>query len=84
MGSAEDKDQSGNHDPWFRAPAVRCPYSPSVVADGHSHAFGPPAAQAIFADLVAHPAVAAQTESKLRIARSRSRQKRGPPISFFL
>jgi hypothetical protein len=38
----------------------------------------------IFADLTSQPAAIAQTESKLRISRNRSRQKRGPPNTFFL
>ncbi|RXH57349.1 hypothetical protein GRAN_0659 [Granulicella sibirica] len=33
----------------------------------------------LFASLMTHPAGVAQTESKWRISRDRSRQKRGPP-----
>lgn len=57
-----------------------CPYCPKAMpAAQHSPASLTPAA-AIFAALVSHPADAAQTLAKLRIARDRSRQKRGPPL----
>jgi hypothetical protein len=42
----------------------------------------PPASQAFFASIVTHPAVQPQTEARQRISFSRSRQKRGPPISL--
>jgi hypothetical protein len=66
-------------DPHMQAPPEKCPYYPASVAVFHGNAFVPPTAQVIFAGLIAHPAVVAQTESKLRISRERSRQKRGPP-----
>lgn len=57
-----------------------CPYCPKAMpAAQHSPASLTPAA-AIFAEVVSHPATAAQTLAKLRIARDRSRQKRGPPL----
>jgi len=40
------------------------------------------APQAFFALIVSHPAVQPQTEARQRISFSRSRQKRGPPISL--
>ena len=40
------------------------------------------ASQAFFASIVSHPAVRAQTEARQRVSFSRSRQKRGPPISL--
>ena len=39
----------------------------------------PVQADGLFASLMTHPAGVAQTESKWRISRDRSRQKRGPP-----
>ncbi len=58
----------------------RCPYCPAGNVGAAHGDFGVVAAgAAIFAGLVSHPSVAAQTESKWRIARDRSRQKRGPP-----
>jgi hypothetical protein len=56
-----------------------CPFSPKAMpAAQHAPASLLPAA-AFFAEIVSHPAVVAQTLTKLRIARDRSRQKRGPP-----
>lgn len=74
--------QSASSDPHMQAPQEKCPYYPASVVALHGNALAPPVAQAVFAGLIAHPAVAAQTESKLRISRSRSRQKRGPPALF--
>jgi Protein of unknown function (DUF2946) len=84
MENMAEHSQSTSRDPQFQVPAEKCPYCPAAVAVVHDNAFVPPTAQAIFAALVAHPAVVAQTESKLRISRSRSRQKRGPPASLSL
>ncbi len=57
----------------------QCPFYPRVVATTHADVLSPTLAASIFAGLVSHPAGSAQTESKWRIARDRSRQKRGPP-----
>jgi hypothetical protein len=57
----------------------KCPYSPAVLSVHTSNPYTLQPAQAIYAGLMAHPAVIAQTESKLRISLIRSRQKRGPP-----
>ena len=82
MMSMAERSLRASHDPQFQAPAEKCPYCPTAIAVVHGNTFVPPTAQAIFASLIAHPAVAAQTESKLRISRDRSRQKRGPPTLF--
>lgn len=66
-------------DPRWSAPPERCPFAPAAIASLHPASFAPPLAQSIYAGLVSHPAGAPQTESKLRIAASRSRGKRGPP-----
>ena len=70
--------------PTFNPSPEKCPYFPGSIAVVHDEVFSVPTAQAIFAELVAHPAVAAQTESKLRISRGCARQKRGPPVSSSL
>jgi hypothetical protein len=70
--------------PVFSTPSEGCPYCPASVAIVHVNVFAPSVAQAVFAGLIAHPAVVPQTESKLQISRSRSRQKRGPPSSLSL
>jgi hypothetical protein len=82
MMSMTERSQLASRDPQFQAPAEKCPYCPIAMAVAHRSTFVPPTAQAVFAGLVAHPAVAAQTESKLRISHNRSRQKRGPPAIF--
>jgi hypothetical protein len=84
MENMAERSQSASRDSQFQAPAEKCPYCPASVAVIHGDAFVPPTSQAVFAALIAHPAVVAQTESKLRISRNRSRQKRGPPASFSL
>jgi hypothetical protein len=82
--SLGERAQSGDRTPQFGAPVEKCPYCPAAIAVVHGDTFGPPPSQAIFAGLIAHPVVAAQTESKLRISRNRSRQKRGPPATIAL
>jgi len=57
----------------------RCPYGSQSVPGGLHPDWSLRSSAAIFAGVVAHPAVAAQTESKRRISADRSRQKRGPP-----
>jgi hypothetical protein len=70
--------------PTFNGSAEKCPYCPRAIAVVHDEAFSVPAAEAVHAELIAHPAVAAQTESKLRVSFGRARQKRGPPVSYSL
>jgi len=76
--------QLAHLDPQFAPPVKKCPYCPASVVSFHSNALAAPAAQAIFAELVSHPASTAQTESKWRIAHDRARQKRGPPAQPLL
>lgn len=78
----------GSHDAsaetQMRAKAEKCPMYPlASVAVPHDLAT-PPSSRTIVASLVSHPTGTAQTESKWRVSRYRSRQKRGPPASFFL
>jgi hypothetical protein len=78
-----ERGQLASHVPQFRAPVDMCPYYPaSVVPFHHPNPFTASTGSSIFAALVSHPAVTAQTQSKWRISRDRSRQKRGPPVSF--
>ncbi len=59
--------------------ASRCPFCPRAVVAAHVDVMAARAADGLDAALVSHPSCVAQTESKWRIARDRSRQKRGPP-----
>jgi hypothetical protein len=68
----------------FSAPPGKCPFYPAPIAIVHGNVVAVSTAQAVYAGLIAHPAVVAQTESKLRISLGRSRQKRGPPVSYSL
>jgi hypothetical protein len=62
------------------APLEKCPYCPSMLTAQHSHdMLFVSSAQAVFASFGNPAAAVAQTESKRRISRDRSRQKRGPP-----
>jgi hypothetical protein len=58
-----------------------CPACPGTAAASNQ---GPVAvlrnSAAIFAGLVSHPSIQPQTEARYRVAFSRSRQKRGPPV----
>lgn len=66
----------------LQAPLKKCPYYPVSPSVFHQSQFGIAPSQIIFAELLSHPAVHAQLQSKQRISRSRSRQKRGPPSLF--
>jgi len=70
--------------PTLRAPVEKCPYYPASVFVSSHVDLGFAPAMATYAGLVSHPAVHAQTESMWRIARDRSRQKRGPPALSLL
>ena len=64
---------------WFSAPVERCPFLPRVVQAAHTDAMALVGSAGPLEALMSHPASVARTESKWRIARDRSRQKRGPP-----
>jgi len=82
-GSAGQASLTQYASPSFNGSPEKCPYFPRSIAVVHG-AFSVPTAQAVYAGLIAHPAVAAQTESKLRISLGRARQKRGPPVASSL
>ena len=80
--SLAERQQTATHAPQWQTPLDRCPYCPASVAPAHPDPLtGPEASEAIYAGIVSHPANTPQTESKWRIARDRSRQKRGPPAA---
>jgi hypothetical protein len=61
----------------------KCPNYPLAPATpAFSNAVALSSTQVFFASIVKHPAIHAQTEALQRIAFSRSRQKRGPPVLF--
>lgn len=57
----------------------RCPYGSKSLPGTPHPDWSLSTSAAIFAGVVAHPSVAPQTESQLRVSEDRSRQKRGPP-----
>jgi hypothetical protein len=82
MGMASVSN-SGKTQAGFATVTDRCPYgSQSAPATPHS-AWSLDPSSAIFAGILAHPAIAPQTESRRRISADRSRQKRGPPAAVF-
>ncbi|WP_432432202.1 hypothetical protein [Granulicella arctica] len=79
LRSTADRAGSAQAGPQFSAPVEKCPYCPRAVMPTHPDVMSPAALSSVFAALASHSACIAQTESKWRIARDRSRQKRGPP-----
>ena len=68
-----------------RGPGLRekCPNFPGVTAiPALSNTILLNAAQVFFSGIVKHPVIHPQTEARQRISFSRSRQKRGPPVSL--
>ena len=80
--SMTERSQISRQGDGFAAIPERCPYCPGVVTATHADWLTAPTGEAIFAGLVSHPASEAQTESKRRVSRDRSRQKRGPPSTL--
>ena len=79
MTSLEGQAPSASTKPTLRAPQEKCPYYPASVFVSPHMDLGLAPSVATYAGIVSHPAVHAQTESKWRVARDRSRHKRGPP-----
>jgi len=77
--SMAERAQSAGGERAFRLPPEKCPYCPAAIIRAHAASFTLPTSQAVYAALASHPAVFAQTQSRLHISESRSRQKRGPP-----
>ncbi|WP_141223934.1 hypothetical protein [Granulicella pectinivorans] len=62
------------------APGMHCPFCPSTAPGaGHVSPLMVSSVQQELPSIASHPTGVAQTESKLRIAESRSRSERGPP-----
>lgn len=78
MGEIQ-KDSGASSKTVLRSSREICPYMPTLPAAFHSETSGAPTRMMVVDVLLMHDAVLAQTESKLRISRTRSRQKRGPP-----
>jgi len=58
----------------------RCGMYPRGTAAVGTTVYGAPGVSAaVYAEVVSHPAVQAQTEARYRLALDRARQKRGPP-----
>ena len=73
------------HPRQFRTPEQRCPFCPrAVLVLAHGQPFTPSPAQTVSVPVITHPAGRAQTLCRLRIARERTRHKRGPPSSSSL
>ena len=75
-----EKSEGARAKPAFSAPVDKCPYAPAAIAVSHHAANGVTKSSVIYAEVVSHPSVRPQTESKRRISQDRSRSKRGPPI----
>lgn len=61
------------------APMPECPCCPRALAASHPDVAAAPSQQTILVPVASYPSGVAQSECKRRIARDRSRQKRGPP-----
>ncbi len=66
------------------APPEKCPYGPSSIATSGHRPLALVATLSVLGTRDTLPTVIAQTESKWRISRDRSRQKRGPPYLLFI
>ena len=66
-------------------PVESCPFGGAVLLPGTGSLFRPTVpVTVLFSAVLAHPSGVAQTQSRLRIARGRSRLKRGPPALPFV
>jgi len=79
MMNMADRQNALDKGTWIGSPLEKCPYCPSSVAVSHHNLIAVELSVRSCEPLFAHPAGLVQTESKWRIARDRSRQKRGPP-----
>jgi hypothetical protein len=62
------------------AQPVRCPFFPTAISVPASRTVGlPRISQAVFAELISHPAFCPETDALCRSSYSRAGQKRGPP-----
>lgn len=83
MAAMGESASAAEQVPAWKAPRERCPFCPGSVSAAYHHEVGSTAStQPAFAYVAAHPLGPIQTESKRRVSRDRSRQKRGPPFSL--
>jgi hypothetical protein len=84
MMSMAERREMASDKPRFTSPVEKCPYCPAALTFGHqTNPFSIATSQSVFVGSVGQSSVIAQTESKRRISRDRSRQKRGPPAFVF-
>ncbi len=83
-GSMADRTGNSEHEIRVTALPEKCPFCPARVFGIHHDFPGMVEAESASALLVTRPSGVVQTESRLRISRDRSRQKRGPPASMIL
>ena len=69
--------------PKWQTALEHCPFRPAALLASHTSPLAPRATQARLAAFFSLSFGVAQTESRWRIARDRSRQKRGPPAVVF-
>jgi hypothetical protein len=62
-----------------KAVPMKCPLFPKALNTAQHNELSANAAALIFAELVSHPAIHAQTEARERVSLFCARQKRGPP-----
>ncbi len=79
MSEGASADSSMPGEVSFNAVAKCCTYPKATAATTDSNIDAPVNSATIFAAIVSHPAVHAQTEARHRISFARSSQKRGPP-----
>jgi hypothetical protein len=66
--------------PRWKQPVERCPYCPATTVSAHTQVqLAVAAIDTLQLPVGTHPTGVVQTESKWRMSRERSRQKRGPP-----
>lgn len=79
--SRAEREKTASKDTQIGAQPEKCPVTPSTAAVVHPTVLATPElSRSVFAPALADPNGVVQTESKRRISRDRSRQKRGPPV----
>lgn len=79
MAERSELAAQASKSPLWKAPHERCPYCPASVVSDHPSRFFATNVHLEHASFFDRPSGVVQTESRRRISRDRSRQKRGPP-----
>ena len=79
MMAAANTGESSQHSHTLTTIPEKCPYAPGLLAATHPDVLSVPSNHVLIAAVISQTSGVAQTESKWRISRDRSRQKRGPP-----